>query len=237
MLMPKNIMIVEDEVITQRYLKDILAKNNVAVSGCFDNGEDALDALESTSCELALVDINLKGAMDGLRLAKHMLDKYKICIVFITAYSDSRTLEEALELSPYGFVVKPFSPNEVEIAIQIAYKRFLMYQEKSLQRPITLDNDFLVITEQLKYSFTKLTLFESDEPVRLSMRQTKLIGLLCRNIDHIVSNEVIVLEVWGDKIVSNTSLRTLVYNIRQLVPGLSLITHSKLGYMIKSHVV
>ena len=234
MLIPKNIMIVEDEVITQRYLKDILAKYDVNITGCFDTGKDALDALERTSCDLILVDINLKGAMDGLRLSKHILDKYTTCIVFITAYSDNRTLEEALELSPYGFVVKPFSPNEIEVAIQIAYKRYLIYQEKSKKVLAESDNNFIVINEYLKYSLVKTTLFEKDEAIHLSMRQTKLIGLLCQNINNVVPNEIIVEEVWGNKIVRNTSLRTLVYNIRKLVPSLSLISHSKLGYMIKS---
>jgi len=233
---PKSIMIVEDEVITQRYLKDILGTNGVTILGAYDSGEKALEALSKTSCDIVLLDINLKGAMDGLRLARYILDKYTTCIVFISAYCDKRTVEEAAELSPYGFIVKPFSPNDVEVAIASAYKRFLEDQKKPVKEPLKLEDRLIVIDKKFKYSFKDAVLFYNDETIDLSMRQNKLVGLLCRNMNSIVSNEAIVSEIWRDKNVSNTSLRTLVYNIRKLAPELPLKSHSKLGYMISSNI-
>lgn len=234
MVNPKNIMIVEDEVITQRYLKDILHKNNMDIVGCFDNGKDALDALKHVQCDLMLLDINLKGDMDGLRVAKRALEAHHVCIVFITAYGDNDTLEEALELSSYGFVIKPFTPQEIEISMAIAYKRFLLNTETSKENSPHLE-DNIYLGEALTYSTVHATLSFENKPVPLSIRQTKLVALLARNVNEVVPNEVIIAEVWGDKIVKSTSLRTLVYSIRKLVPELSIISHSKVGYMIKSH--
>ncbi|MBT8348995.1 MAG: DNA-binding response regulator, partial [Sulfurovum sp.] len=60
--LPQNVVIVEDEVITQRYLQDILTHSDVNVSGCFDNALDTLEALkQNINCEMILMDINIKG--------------------------------------------------------------------------------------------------------------------------------------------------------------------------------
>ena len=85
MILPNHIMIVEDEAITQRYLKEILEQRDVHISGCFDNAEDAIEALKNTPCEMILMDINIKGAMDGIQLARYILRTYTLPIVFISA--------------------------------------------------------------------------------------------------------------------------------------------------------
>jgi len=228
---PKNVMIVEDEVITQRYLKDVLAEQNISVSIAVDNGEDALKHLESTSCDLVLMDINIKGAMDGLRLAKRILKKYRVCIIFITAYSDEGTLEEAAELSPYGFIIKPFNPHDINATIKIGYNRFILYKSNRYKNRVKNKN--ITITENLIYNSEKVTLLDDGVPVNLSIRQLKLIGILAKSINNVISNEAIIMEVWGDKKTSDTSLRTLVYGIRQILPSLPLFTYSKMGYMLK----
>ncbi len=109
MALPKNIVIVEDEVITQRHLQDILSQHQVNVSGCFDNAADTIEALDHIVCDMILMDINIKGPVDGIQLAKKILETQPLPIIFITAHNDDATLEELLELAPYGFISKPFS--------------------------------------------------------------------------------------------------------------------------------
>ena len=136
-ILPAEIIIVEDEVITQRYLQTIFAQHNIEVTECFDNGLDTLEALKTISCNMILMDINIKGAMDGIQLSKKILLHYDIPIVFITAHNDDETIEEILELAPYGFITKPFSSKEVLVTIKIAYKRYLVEKEKrQLEKPI-----------------------------------------------------------------------------------------------------
>ena len=129
MALPQNIIIVEDEAITQRYLQDILSNNHVNVSGCFDNASDTLEALKNIDCDLILMDINIKGPVDGIQLSKKILETYTLPIVFITAHNDDATLEELLELAPYGFIGKPFSSKEILVTLKIAYKRYLIHSE------------------------------------------------------------------------------------------------------------
>ena len=230
---PKSVMIVEDEVLTQRYLKDVLAEQAIPVSAAVDNGEDALKYLEKGYCDLILMDINIKGPLDGLRLAKRILREHDVCIIFITAYSDENTLEEAVELSPYGFIVKPFDPDDIKIAIQIGYKRFHVYKsEKETKRE--KGSHTIVISENLTYHISNKILLENDMPLSLSARQSNLVDILARNINNVVSSELIISEVWGEGNASDVSLRTLVYGLRKQLPSLPLVTYSKMGYMLKS---
>ncbi len=69
--------------------------------GCFDNAEDAIDTLEKSSCDMILMDINIKVTTGGIQLAREILNIYTLPIVFITAYNDEATLEEVLGLSPF----------------------------------------------------------------------------------------------------------------------------------------
>ena len=229
---PKGVMIVEDEVLTQRYLKDVLAEQAIPVSAAVDNGEDALKYLEKGYCDLILMDINIKGPLDGLRLAKRILREHDVCIIFITAYSDENTLDEAVELSPYGFIVKPFDPDDIKIAIQIAYKRFIVYKSEK-EKKGRREKHTIVISESLTYNIPNKILLENDMPLSLSVRQLNLMDILARNINNVVSSELIISEVWGDGKASEVSLRTLVYGLRKQLPGLLLVTYSKMGYMLK----
>ena len=142
MTLPQNIVIVEDEVITQRYLQDIFAQYNVHVAGCFSSAKETMAHFKDLICDMVLMDINIKGPVDGIQLAREILNHYKIPIVFISAHNDDATLEEILELAPYGFVAKPFSSKEIIVALQIAYKRYLAHTEVSKRKK---DEDNTVI--------------------------------------------------------------------------------------------
>jgi DNA-binding NarL/FixJ family response regulator len=92
--MPKKIVIVEDEVITQRFLQDIFSQYDTAVVGCFDNAGDLLANIKGLACDMILMDINIKGPVDGIQLARKILEKHDLPIVFIPAHKDDETLEE-----------------------------------------------------------------------------------------------------------------------------------------------
>lgn len=230
MSFPKSVVIVEDEVVTQRYIKDIMNEYNVDVLGCFSNGEDALSGLRKSECDMVLMDINIKGAMDGLRLTKRILEEYTVPVVFISAHNDAKTFEEVLALSPYGFVAKPFSQKELEIAMQIAYRRFLVH-ERELPEEIEAKKE-IKINSNFTYVVPKSTLYYKGEAIKLSLKQTKLTELLCKNLNNEVSSESIKIHVWGGDIVTDSSLRTLIYKVRKVLPELPLVSHSKLGYSI-----
>ncbi len=232
--LPKNIVIVEDEVITQRYLQDILAQVDVNVSGCFDNASDTIEALKNIDCDMILMDINIKGPVDGIQLSKKILETYTLPIVFITAHNDDATLEELLELAPYGFIGKPFSSKEILVTLKIAYKRYLIHTEASSVKQTSNEPNDIVINEYYSYSRDLSVLYYDGKAVKMNKKQSKLIGLLSQNVNHTVSYDVLISQLWEDDSVADSTLRTLVYSVRKLLPDLPIISHSKVGYSLES---
>ncbi|MEN8726655.1 MAG: response regulator [Sulfurovum sp.] len=233
MSLPQNIVIVEDEVITQRYLQDILVNNHINVSGCFDNALDTLEALKNINCDMILMDINIKGSMDGIQLSKKILEKYTFPIVFITAHNDDATLEELLELAPYGFISKPFSSKEILVTLKIAYKRYLIHSEVSKVKTSDEPTD-IIINDYYTYSRNVSVLYYDGQAIKLNKKQGQLLEILSKNINHTVEYDTLISQLWEDDTVADSTLRTLVYSIRKLLPDLPIVSHSKVGYSLQS---
>ena len=229
MKLPKNIVIVEDEAITQRYLREILEAYKVNIVGCFDNAKDAMQVLDNIDVDMILMDININGDIDGIQMARKILQANTIPIVFITAYCDDDTLEEVLELSPYGFIAKPFSSQDVLIAIKVAYKQFLMH-ETTIKKTNKSEN--IVINEYYTFLLETSTLYCKNEVIKLTFKQNQFLKLLVENSNHTVSYETIISVVWGTEDIADSTLRTLVYNIRKLATDLPLHSYSKKGYYL-----
>ena len=233
MVLPKNILVVEDEVITQRYLQDIFEQCDVNVVACLDNAPDVIEMLSSTCCDMILMDINIKGAMDGIQLTRQILKTYDIPIVFITAHNDEETLEEILELAPYGFIGKPFSSKEIIVALQIAYKRYLTHIElyNSTVKVKTPD-DIIRISKHYTYSLKALELYCDKKVVKLNKKQNKLLSILVENIGVTVDYELLISHIWDTESIAGSSLRTLVYSLRKQLPDLPILSFSKMGYAL-----
>jgi len=241
--LPNRVMIVEDELLAQRHLENILKSLDVEVAGCFDNAADARAALTRDSCDMILMDINIKGPEDGIQFTRSILQQYRIPVVFISAYSDGETLEEVLDLSPYGFVTKPFSAKDIEVAIGIAYKRFKADGGHSASpgtaaapKQAPQQTDTIVINETYSFDTHAKMLYQNDEPIRLNKKQIKLIETLARHLNQVVDYNTIIDAVWPDGVLAASSLRTLIYSVRQLLPDFPIESHSKMGYALKSNV-
>jgi len=238
--LPSRVMIVEDEKLSQRHIESILGSLGIEVAGCYDNAADARAAITKDSCDMILMDINIKGPEDGIQLSRSLLQQYNVPIVFISAYSDGETLEEVLDLSPYGFITKPFSAKDVEVAMGIAYKRFHIDQNKNVSRPSSSgvvkaeSFDRIRINEQYLFDLSAHMLYDNDKPVRLNKKQLKLIETLVSHSNQIVDYDTITDEVWPDGVLAASSLRTLVYSVRQILPDLPIESHSKMGYILKT---
>jgi len=234
MELPKQIMIVEDEVITQRYLKNILEQYKIDTIECYDNAKDALIHIKTKKYDMILMDINIKGPVDGIQLAREILRTHNIPIVFITAHNDNDTFQEVLDLSPYGFITKPFSGKDVEVAVQLAYRRFISYRESHDVQKEKSSPKHIIISEEYTYACTDQKLYHNNNLVKLNMKQNKLLEILSHNINNIVTYDNIILGIWGDDIISDSALRTLVYTLRKALPDLPIISHSKLGYSLST---
>ena len=115
-----KILIVEDEIITAKDLKQRLENMNHSVVGIVGNGEDAIQKAGETSPDIILMDIVLKGNMDGIETAQKIMNIYNIPIIYLTSYYDDEILEKASETKPSGYITKPYEDLGLNTAIKMA---------------------------------------------------------------------------------------------------------------------
>ncbi len=114
-----KILIVEDEALVAADMEDCLLARGHDVVGVADCAEDALDICRTRSPDLAILDVRIRGAMDGIQLSAQL----GVPFLFLTAHADTATVERALENAPYGYVVKPFREQELEASVETALTR------------------------------------------------------------------------------------------------------------------
>ena len=123
---PARIIIVEDEQITAADIEDIVARLGHQVLAVATSGAAAVEQAESERPDLVLMDIRIKGDMDGIDAARTIRERFDVPSIFLTAHADDSTLDRAKLAEPLGYVVKPFHDTEIQAVIQMAmHKRWL----------------------------------------------------------------------------------------------------------------
>lgn len=117
---PINIMVVEDEGIVSIDIRNILKRMGYSISGVAFSGREAVAMAEKTPCDLILMDIGLKGDLDGIEAARQICEKSSIPIIFLTGFADQITLKKAQEINPSGYILKPILEDELRKAIVAA---------------------------------------------------------------------------------------------------------------------
>ncbi len=100
------------------------------VTGVASSGEDAISKAESTFPDVVLMDIMLKGDMDGVEAAREIRERFDVPVVYLTAYSDNNILERAKRTEPFGYIIKPFDEKDLYSSIEVALHRQRAEKEK-----------------------------------------------------------------------------------------------------------
>lgn len=147
-----KILIVEDEIIVGEDIKDNLEELGYIITAIADSGEQAIQEAAITHPDLVLMDIRLKGKMDGVQASETIWNNFKIPIVYLTANSDISTIQRAKNTKPFGYVTKPFRERELHAAIEIALHRHqlekkLKEREQWLETILTSLGDAVIATD------------------------------------------------------------------------------------------
>lgn len=118
-----NVLIVEDEIAVQTYLSKYL-KRYFHIVACVDSGAKAINQALSENVDIILMDITLKGKMDGIEAAARIVKEKEIPVLFLTAQSDDQTLERAKMTKPFGYILKPIDLSILRTNIEIAMQMY-----------------------------------------------------------------------------------------------------------------
>lgn len=120
MIQPIQILIVEDEMIIAANISLQLTEMGYEVSGIIPKGEDALRFIKNNPLDIALIDIQLKGELDGIETAQKMQDLHpNLAIIYLTANADEANFNRAKETHPYAFISKPFKKLDLQRSIEL----------------------------------------------------------------------------------------------------------------------
>jgi PAS domain S-box-containing protein len=171
-MLKTRILVVEDEAIVAEDIGRSLLNLGYAVASKASSGKEAIKKAQETNPGLVLMDIVLQGEMDGIETANQIKTLFDIPVVYLTAFSDEKTLERAKITEPFGYMVKPFRERELHIIIEMALFKHSIEKKLKESREwfsVTLKSigDAVIATDPEGY-----VLFMN--PVALSMTGWKL---------------------------------------------------------------
>jgi signal transduction histidine kinase len=171
----QDILIVEDENIVALDMRMRLESMGYRVVDVVDTAALAVERAAELSPKLVLMDIKLKGERDGIDAADLIRERSDVPVIFVTAFTDDRTLDRAKRASPYGYIVKPFHERELRIAIELAiykhqYELSIRRAKDIAEESNRVKGDFLAnMSHELKtplnsvIGFTELAMAASKE--------------------------------------------------------------------------
>ena len=145
-----KILIVEDEMVIAANISLQLSKLGHQVTGILPRGEEALVHIKENLPDIVLMDINLKGALDGISTVKHIQKEHNIPIIYLTANADETHFNKAKETNPSAFISKPFKKLDLQHAIELAVNKFQLdkavsvTQEDKDSKPYILSDSIFV---------------------------------------------------------------------------------------------
>jgi len=127
------ILVVEDETIVAKNMQVTLQRLGYSVPSIVTSGEEAIKEAQRIMPDLVLMDIVLKGKVDGISAAASIAGSYDIPSIYVTAYADDNTVERARKTHPFGYIVKPFTRQQLDSSIKVALTQKADRQEFKTQ--------------------------------------------------------------------------------------------------------
>lgn len=185
-----RIVIVEDEMITSMEIQDKLERLGCKIVGVVVSGEESLRVVEEVRPDLVLMDIGLKGEMDGIEAARLIRERWGIPVIFISAYSDDLTMQKARATDPYIYLVKPFTDKGLETAVDFAVywhriEQDLKKKEQRLSRILdALADGVVVLDEEARIVFMNRggsILLGQEKEQALGRDFSRVVEIVCRD--------------------------------------------------------
>ena len=124
-----KILIAEDEQIVAKNIEKRLTADGYQVVASVSTGEDAIEKAKLYSPDIILMDIKLKGKIDGIETADILRRNFQLPVIFLTSYADEETFQRAKSTEPFGYLIKPFDNKELNRVVELALYKNKIYQE------------------------------------------------------------------------------------------------------------
>ncbi len=215
-----RILVVEDEMIIGAKISMQLTNLGYEISGLLPRGEDVPAHIANNKPDIILLDINLKGSLDGIETAKLILLEHKIPIIYLTANNDEATFNRAKTTKPAAFISKPFKQLDLQRAIELTISRM----DESLPETDTFESEEAQEHEERPHFLFDRMFVRSKERMVKIMYEDVLFIEAVRNYSRIITKSQeyllsITLKIIEDKLPPSVFVRihrTYLANINMI---------------------
>lgn len=218
-----KILLLEDELMLQRSIEEYILALGYEID-CFSDGLEAHKQLANNEYDLLLLDINVPN-FTGLELLKdiNIKDNF-IPSIFISADTTIDTISDAFEEGAVDYLKKPFHLKELGLRIQ-----------KEVESIEKAKNLYIVLNKHYQYSSEKKILYYNKKTVALTKKQISILDCLCKNINTIVSLEMLRYDVWESEPVSDATIRAEISRFRKTLKDDFIQNIKGVGYKVERY--
>lgn len=218
-------LIVDDDLALSDVLSFTMRRAGFQVINAHD-GKAALDLWQTEAPDLIILDLNLP-KLDGFSVCKWIRTRSDVPIIILSVRDDEEDVVDGLKLGADDYLVKPFSPRELVARADAVIRRV----SASHEPPITLTAGKFTLDP----GKNELHIAESTT-IQTTRLEARLLEVLMRNADHVVSTSTIIDHVWGPSGGDRKMLKQLIYRLRRKIePDMDMPVHiqtvSNLGYV------
>ena len=207
---PLTILLVEDEAIVAQYLEGVIREFGYRVVGVASEGVQAVCMAEELEPQLIVMDVSLRGDVDGIQAAQMIQERAHVPVIFLTGHHDTKTLERAVRTGPLGYLVKPFQEVELRCAIEVAVHKHraevaMREREEALRRNAELLASLSLVDEltQLK---NRRGFFElAEQALKVARRERHTLGLFFVDLDGLKQINDKLGHLAGDQALRDTA--------------------------------
>lgn len=219
--MKKNVLIVEDESLIAMEISNYIQSIGYRTIATVSNAKDALSIPDNI--DIALMDVYIKGDIDGITCSEKLQKKANAPqIIYISAFSDDNTLERAIATNPIAYLMKPFHPKELKIAMKIAAKQHLCTNRIGDQ----------IFDDEFSFDTKNQELIYKGEVLHLTKKEKELLTLFVDAKNQVLDIYYIENRIWPDKASNDNTRRALIAKLRTKLNYKFLQTVHSVGYKL-----
>jgi diguanylate cyclase (GGDEF)-like protein len=206
-----TILLVEDEGIVAQDLKETVVHLGYRVVGIASEGVQAVRLAEELQPQLIVMDVGLRGEVDGIQAARMIQERSHIPVIFLTGHRDTETLQRAISTGPLGYIVKPFQEVELRCAIEVAIHKHradvaTREREEALRRNAEL-MESLSLVDELTQLKNRRGFFElAEQALRVAKREHYAMGLFFVDLNGLKQINDSLGHLAGDQALRDTAM-------------------------------
>lgn len=216
-----NILLIEDESLSAFEFTSCIKSCGYFEVDYVTTSKDAKSVIKNSNINLIIMDINLGEELTGIELYKQ-LDTDAL-VIYLTAYKDEKTISEAIQTEPLGYLLKPLKEEELLALLKLA--------EVKIAQRVDQSSDKIKLSKEYTFDMKDATLYYKDTSIKLTGKKLQLLKLLIEGKGNFVTFKSIEEVLWKDRSPSESALRTLIYRLRNILEYDML--ESKLDYGIR----